>query len=82
MSHTERQDVTYYSGHVIDVNGKLYAPERTCYVKPVGNAYMCLECRAITDKDAVSGMSSSFCVKYCPNCGAKILGVKLVVDDA
>lgn len=29
MSHTERQDVTYYSGHVIEVNGTRYAPECT-----------------------------------------------------
>lgn len=53
-------------------------PERTCRVKPVGNSYMCLACRALTDKGAVSGISSSFCVNYCPNCGAKIVGVKLV----
>lgn len=53
-------------------------PERTCRVKPVGNSYMCLACRAVTNKKAVSGMSSSFCVNYCPNCGAKIVGVKLV----
>lgn len=31
MSHTEKQDVTYYSGHEIEVNGKRYVPERTCH---------------------------------------------------
>lgn len=81
MSHMERQDVTYYSGHEIEINGKRYATERTCRVKPVGNSYMCLACRAVTDKKAVSGMSSSFCVNYCPNCGAKIVGVKLVGES-
>lgn len=32
MSHTEKQDVTYYSGHEIEVNGKRYVTKRTCHM--------------------------------------------------
>lgn len=72
MSHTERQDVTYYSGHVIEVNGRRYAPERTCSIEPDPDDpdiekpwYRCRSC----------GYARSICDwlewDFCPKCGSK-----------
>lgn len=72
MSHTERQDVTYYSGHEIEVNGKRYIPKRTCRMKydPVHCDFVCSECGAFVKKKIFFIKSS---LNYCPNCGAMVI---------
>lgn len=75
MSHTQTQAVTYYNGHVIEVNGKRYVPERTCtmeYSEDFSNdelyptvAYSCSKCNEV-DLDGKPN--------YCRGCGAKVVG--------
>lgn len=83
MSHTENQDVTYYGGHVIEVNGKRYAPERTCQVVPMdaaGNPPYRKGNWMLNDlSDGCSECGYPFDTlnrgkpNYCPNCGAKVV---------
>lgn len=74
MSHTEKQDVTYYSGHVIESNGRRYAPERTCTMEydTVHGDFVCSECGAWVRTDAASTTRGAS-LRYCPNCGAKVV---------
>lgn len=75
MSHTERQDVTYYSGHVIEVNGKRYAPERTFRAiydgedtghEFPGKSWHCSNCGHEMDEYEAK------CGCYCMMCGEKL----------
>lgn len=76
MSHTENQEVTYYSGHVIEVNGKRYAKERTCRV--IGHSLSCDECQceewALSCGHEVINESDGYPPSYCSECGAKVVG--------
>lgn len=69
MSHTERQDVTYYSGHVIEVSGTRYAQERTCKRVSIYSLFFresykgCSECH-----NPLSALDI-----YCSKCGAKVI---------
>lgn len=63
MSHTERQDVTYYNGHVIEVNGKRYVPERTCHVERNEYEDFCSNCGC--------GEFMPW-YKFCPQCGSQV----------
>lgn len=78
MSHTETQQVTYYSGHAIEVNGKRYAPERTCWndsLKKGKGVFFCSACGVhldITDMEE-DDLDVFYKPNYCPNCGAKVI---------
>lgn len=77
MSHTELQQVTYYSGHVIEVNGKKYVPERTCertweHSGPLFDSFKCSECLyEFYEPRCVHGYSD-LVANFCPNCGARV----------
>lgn len=76
MSHTERQDVTYYSGHVIEVNGKRYAPERTCTVSSWNyETYGDLSDIVLISCELSCGHGDDWfsIPDYCPTCGAKVI---------
>lgn len=83
MSHTEKQDVTYYSGHSIEVNGKRYVSERTCHPVLMDAAGRPPYRKGNLVLDALSdGCSECGCPwrrgagnlpSYCPNCGAKVM---------
>lgn len=79
MSHTENQDVTYYGGHVIEVNGKRYAKERTCKLRydEVHRDYVCSSCGVWLSIDSYQSETDNGTVyrrfKYCPECGARVI---------
>lgn len=86
MSHTERQDVTYYSGHVIEFNGRRYAQERTCRnLSDDKQRFTCSECGAHTyggsySHSYVDDAGTRWYTtankpgwNFCPNCGAKVV---------
>lgn len=74
MSHTEKQDVTYYSGHEIEVNGKRYVPKRTCnvenHVEDRGGRF------AYVYTFSCGHAFESYWFmnpRYCPFCGAEVI---------
>ena len=74
MSHTEVQDVTYYNGHVIEVNGKRYVRERTCSnVHEPPPDYTFWPCPHFKCSLCGKKHISMDYVFYCPNCGAKVI---------
>lgn len=78
MSHTERQDVTYYSGHVIEVSGTRYAPERTCHVvssKTYYGSFGCEEAGTLWTLSCGHEVinDSDYPPSYCIECGAKVV---------
>lgn len=79
MSHTERQDVTYYSGHVIEVNGKRYAKERISQLRydEVHRDYVCSTCGVWLSLDSYQRETENGAVyrrfKHCPECGARVI---------
>lgn len=75
MSHTEMQDVTYYSGHVIEVNGKRYIPKRTCRNLSTNLGFKCSSCGGKTDY-CTDDDSCGLCLwdmDFCPFCGAEVV---------
>lgn len=83
MSHTENQDVTYYSGHTIEVNGRRYVPEQTCHVVPMDAAgsppYRKGDLILNEMSDGCSACGYPFDTanngvpNFCENCGAKVV---------
>lgn len=79
MSHTETQDVTYYSGHEIDVNGKRYVSKRTCNnVAKAEEFFRCSACDTAFSTDDLDTrlfrngfLCSDF--DFCPFCGAEVV---------
>lgn len=68
--HTETKQVTYYSGHVIEIGGRRYVPERTC--RDLGGEdgtvfehydFGCSEC---------GFASCAVDARFCPECGARV----------
>lgn len=79
MSHTEKQDVTYYIGHEIEVNGKRYVTKRTCHKEKVVLDFDKDVWTDIPDFVEAYQFKCSQCGEtlddnyvYCPKCGAKI----------
>lgn len=78
MSHTEDQRVTYYSGHVIEVNGKRYINQRTCHdVSEADEVFRCSSCN--NSLSVEYGDSRLFkndflfdSFDFCPFCGARV----------
>lgn len=70
MSHTELQQVTYYSGHVIEVNSKKYVQERTCQIEGTYSDEF-----AIYDHLTCGHVNLRHChepTSYCSTCGARV----------
>lgn len=80
MSHTEKKDVTYYSGHEIEVNGKRYVTKRTCHdVARTEEFFRCSSCdTALTVEygDSLLFRNDFLCsdFDFCPFCGAEVVG--------
>ena len=65
--HTETKKVTYYSGHVIEVDGRRYESERTCRYESTNRCtWVCTSCGREADV-------LHYGYNYCPNCGAKVV---------
>lgn len=73
MSHTELNRVTYYSGHVIEVNGKKYVPHRTCTMRfyMASNLWRCSECVGATHAERTNDEPP----RFCQWCGAEVTKV-------
>lgn len=79
MSHTDVKEVTYYSGHVIEVNGKRYVKERTSHLRydDVHRDYVCSACGVWLSLDSYQRETENGAVyrrfRYCPECGARVI---------
>lgn len=60
--HTETKKVKYYSGHVIEVDGRRYVPERFCKIIFKRDRFGLCSCGHGIFSDTI----------YCPCCGAKV----------
>lgn len=75
MSHTEKQDVTYYNGHSIEVKGTRYVPWRSCRNLSYNSGFHCSACGYSLDYclDGESCGLHAWEICYCPECGAEVV---------
>lgn len=58
---------------VIFCDGETYRPERTCYDDGNIDAFRCDKCGAFAVRSLVTDCTKSIPIRYCPNCGAKVI---------
>ena len=56
------------------MTGRRYVPERTCRMKDGIGVTICCRCGAFVSKKAVSTLTEFIPARFCPNCGARVVG--------
>lgn len=56
-------------------DGEAWQKVRTCHMKPaVGGGWYCSECHIWVAPNAMANATEHMAPRYCPNCGAKVVG--------